>query len=193
MTEASANRQGPGPLFQSRFRARIVDLPFNGCDYTFKSKGAGARAISLLVEPDDGSSWLATFAADDPLANEALSGIWRTPSPTGLCVIERGTAFLGDVLTPSEFAVIETCGPIVAMKELIEQRLLLLISPWTITAVSAEGVRWVTDRIAIEGISVKGVDSGQLIGVSDPGGDESHGFVVDISTGKLIGGGGVTW
>ena len=93
-------------------------------------------------------------------------------------------------MNPSGFVEIETCEPVVAVKELVEHKLLLLLTPWAITAVGADGVQWTTDRIAIEGIYISEVSNGKIIGVSDPE-DDARDFVVELSTGRLTGGAGV--
>lgn len=176
--------------FVPEFSFSIVDSPTGLPDHSFVADGAGSRAIEVVVEPWGEQSWTAAFAASEP-GYRALTAVLGTPSPTGLCVIERGTAFLGEVLDPEGFAVVDTVGPVVAAEELTGEGLLLLVTPWTITAVDQSGSRWTTERIAIDGLRLDESEGGWVRGVADPNDDEPHDFAVELSTGRVLGGAGV--
>lgn len=176
--------------FASEFGVSIVDSTGGLPDHSFAAEGAGSRAIEVVVEPWGGRSWSAVFAASDP-GVRALTVLLGTPTPTGLCVIERGTAFLGDVLDPEGFTCVETGGPVVAAEELTGEGLLLLVTPWKITAIDQSGLRWTTERIAIEGLRVDEVDAGWIRGVADPDEEEPHDFAVNLASGEVVGGAGV--
>ena len=118
----------------------------------------------------------------------ALSALLGTPSPTGLCVIERGTVFLGDVLEPEGFTVVPTAGPVVAAEELVSEQKLLLVTPWAISAIGATGLLWATGRIAIDGLRVDEDSEGWVRGVADPDDDEPRDFAVELATGQVVGG-----
>lgn len=176
--------------FASEFDVAIVDRPVGEPDHVFAATGAGARAVAIEVEPWGEPAWVATFAAQDP-GIRALTTLLGTPSPTGLCVIERGTAFLGDVLQPEGFAVVETRGPVVGAEELVADGLLLLLTPWSVVAVDVDGMRWTTERVAIDGLRIDESDGGWVRGVADPNDDEPRDFAVELSSGRVVGGAGV--
>ena len=176
--------------FVSEFGVSIVDSTAGLPDHSFAAEDAGSRAIEVVVEPWGEQSWTAVFAASDP-GVRALTALLGTPSLTGLCVVERGTAFLGDVLDPEGFTVVETKGPVVAAEELTGEGLLLLVTPWKITAIDQSGSRWTTERIAIEGLRVDEVSAGWVRGVADPDEEEPHDFALDLATGEIVGGAGV--
>ncbi len=171
--------------FEHRYDATIAERPGVGHPtHAFAAGGAGARAVTVVVEPWYATSWTAEFAAPDP-GIRALSGIFSTPNPDGLCVIERGTAFLGDVLTPRGFAVVQTRGPVVDVTEILSSGLLLLLTPWSITALDAQGSRWTTERIAIEALRLDEVSDGWARGWSDPEDDAARRFAVELSSGRV--------
>lgn len=172
--------------FASEFDVAIADYGA-APDHAFSAEGAGARASLIAVEPWGGSTWTATFAAPDPGLG-ALTALLGTPSPTGLCVIERGTAFLGDVLEAADFRVVATDGPVVAAESLVAEGVLLLVSPWAVTAIGSRGVQWTTPRIAIDGLRVDEASHGWVRGVADPDDDEPHDFAIEVATGQVIGG-----
>lgn len=173
--------------FASEFDVSITDYPSGNSDHLFVAPGASQQAVAIVVEPWRGASWTATFAGPDP-GRRALSGLAGTPSPTGLCVVERGTAFLGNVLDPSGFCVAETDGPVVGVAELAHEGLLLLLTPWAITAVDQDGPCWTTQRIAIDGLRLDEASHSRARGVADPGDDESRDFALDLTSGHVIGG-----
>lgn len=172
--------------FASEFDAAIIDRTPSS-DHAFSAEGAGSRAIVVAVEPWGEPAWTATFAAPEP-GRRALTAVMGTPSPTGLCVVERGTAFLGDVLRPADFEVVPTAGPVVSAEELTTEAILLLLTPWAITAVGTDGVLWTTQRIAIDGLRVDEASDGWARGVADPADDEPRDFALDLRTGEVIGG-----
>jgi hypothetical protein len=177
--------------FASQFEASVIDLPPGAPDWAFASEFAGSRTLTISVEPWGDHPWTATFSSADP-GRRALTALLGTPSPTGLCVIERGTGFLGDVLDPSGFVVVETNGPVVAAEELPHEGKLLLLTRWSITAIGAGGVLWSTARIAVDGLRVDEAGHGWARGVADPDDDEPRDFSLDLASGRLIGGAGVT-
>lgn len=179
-----------GDHFASEYEAAIADHPVGESGYVYAADGAGARAVAIEVEPWGEPAWLATFAAPEP-GVRALTALLGTPASTGLCVVERGTAFLGDVLDPAGFIVVETPGPVVGAEELVLDGLLLLLSPWSIVAVGDEGVRWTTERIAIDGLRIDASDGGWVRGVADPNDDEPRVFSVELASGRVVGGTGV--
>jgi len=173
--------------FMSEFDARLQPhVEFT--DYVFVGDGADMRSSVISVEPWNGGSWTAAFRSEEP-GLRALTGLVGTPSPSGLCVVERGTPFLGDVLDPGRFRAIEVAGPVVAVEELRDEGVLLLLSPWTISAVHSEGVYWTTKRISIESLRVDEVIDGWVCGVADEG-EEMRNFAVNLTTGEVMGGSG---
>jgi hypothetical protein len=158
-------------------------------DHEFSATGAGARSALVLIQPWAGPSWVGSFAAPEP-NTPALSAFAGTPRPTGLCVIERGTAFLGDVLQPARFVALATHGPITRVAEVPAERILLLVTPWSIAAVTADGLVWSTERIAVEGLRIDEAIDGWAHGVADPDDEESRDFSVELATGRVIGGSG---
>lgn len=144
--------------------------------------------VVVEVSTDRGRRWVGAARAGAPSVRGALSGVFSTPSKTRLLLVGRGDAFLVDIDAPDRFEAIDTGGPVVAVRPVLDEGLLLLASPWMITALGEDGVRWQTGRLAIEGIRMDEVQAGQLAGVADPSDDEPRDFVVDLHTGRHEGG-----
>lgn len=175
--------------FVAQYEADIVEAPPNGkADYTFTDDRPVAQAITVDVRPWSAPAWTGSFAAPNPMVRRAVSGLFATPNPTRLCVVERGTAFLVDVQHPASTAIVHTDGPVVDIGQLAEQSCLLLLSPWSITAVGLEGVMWTSQRVAIEDLRIDEADDGWLRGVADPHDEEPRDFAIDLRTGYVVGG-----
>lgn len=173
--------------FASDFAAAVIDYPAAPPDRMFSAEGSGHRATMISVEPLGDSMWTASFSGPDP-GRRALFGLLGTPSRNGLCVVERGTAFVGDVLNPEGFAVVAMQGPVVSVANLVAEQVLLLLTPWAITAVGPGGVQWTTSRIAIDGLRADEACDGWVKGVADPDDEEPRRFAVDLGTGQVEGG-----
>lgn len=158
-------------------------------DFVFgRPDSSSTGEIILEVISDSGKSWVGVARAGTPSVRGTVSGVFSTPAKTVLCVVARGDAFLVDVEAPHLWKAISTGGPVMTMRPVLGEDLLLLGSPWSITAIGKDGVRWQTDRLAIEGIRLDEVAEGRLAGVSDPDDDEPQNFVVDLHTGQHEGG-----
>lgn len=102
------------------------------------------------------------------------------------------TAFLVNVLAPADYSPVPTDGPVFGVEQLVDESRLLLVTRWSITAIGVDGVAWTSPRIAIDGLRVDEIDDGWLRGVADPNDDEPRDFAVDLRTGNVVGGAGIS-
>ena len=109
-----------------------------------------------------------------------------TPSKYGLLVVERGTCFLGQANDPNTFEALPVSEPVIAYLESRESGVLALATPWSVLAIDREGVRWVSDRLSIDGLTLSGTDSDSVWGVADPRDDEPREFGLNIRTGEKV-------
>lgn len=159
-------------------------------EWLFGRSGAshvGAR-LTFEVVTDGGSRWAGAVALGENSVLRAVTGLYSTPNPTRLCLVARGDAYLIDVRDPNSGEVIHTGGPVVALRAVTAENLLLLSSSWHITAIGPSGVIWQTARLSIDGIRLDEVDGSRLAGVADPESEEPSDFSVDLRTGSHEGG-----
>lgn len=170
--------------FVQRYRAGLVDAPPSGLvDHAFSAPGSSARARTALIEPEGQNPWVGSFAGNATF--QGISGLFGTPHPDRLCVLDRGTTFLVNVADPTDTTVLQLAGPVRAVEQLVDQNLLLLVTPWVIAALGPDGLIWTTERLAIEGIRVHDVAGDLLHGVADPDDEEPRAFVLDLHTGRV--------
>lgn len=156
-------------------------------DFVIGASDEVGRAV-LVTPLGDDPAWTAALAAPKPLLRAACSGEFASPCPEVVLLAERGTVFWVEVGHPADYRVIRTEGPVVQVEPVVAEGLVLLVTPWSLTAVSQSGVAWSTTRIAIEGLRVDEVADGWLRGVADPRDEEPRDFAVDLATGEVVGG-----
>jgi len=100
----------------------------------------------------------------------------------------RGAAYLFDTVSPTNSQYIETGGAITTIRNAFEEKLLLLCTDWAVVAIGEAGLLWRTSRLAIEGLRLDEVDSWRVRGVADPDSDETRNFMIDLTTGNIVGG-----
>ncbi len=145
-------------------------------------------AVLVQVRPAAGGSFLATCALGfkDP---SLPSGVWACPSPDHLLAVAGGYGYVIDTRKPA------TCNfvplrPIASLLPAPGEGLLLLAGFHEVLALGAEGVRWHTARLSWEGVTLREVVNGTLLGDGwDMFADREAPFRVDLRTGKHEGGG----
>jgi hypothetical protein len=85
---------------------------------------------------------------------------WRTPIPTAIAFISDRAGFVADVV---ERRVITELSPVTRIWEAEESDLLLMVSFSEITAIGADGVAWVTDRLAWDDLKVVHSDTARIV------------------------------
>jgi hypothetical protein len=175
-------------VFPAGYVVAVIDAVPDDA-FVFERPGSVRNGeVVVEVTTDNGKCWVGAARAGGPSVRGALSGVFSTPAETGLLLLGRGNAYLVDVAAPERFEAIDTGGPVVGVRPVLDEGLLLLASPWTITALGEDGVRWQTGRLAIDGIRLDEVEAGRLAGVADPDDDEPRDFVVELHTGQHEGG-----
>lgn len=163
-----------------------LDLPPGGRpNYTFSAGVLSGRAKTISIQPESGSSWVGSFIGD-PSYRRGITGLYGTPSPDHLCVLERGTAFVVDARNPIATLLVPSDGPVRDVQPVVDAGILLLATPWTVTAVGTGGIAWTSPRLAIEGLRLDDVHEHYLLGVADPDEDEPREFAIDLRTGALV-------
>jgi len=127
-------------------------------------------------------TWVGTFAA----GLGGVTGVFACPSPTDVCAISGGWAYLMDTHRPSDGAVIGHRQ--VVQVEAAAHQLLLLVGSLDIVAVGSAGIAWASERLAIDGLAVVEATSEAITCTREMtvvgGGIDT--FVLDAATGSLV-------
>jgi hypothetical protein len=117
------------------------------------------------------------------------TGIYTTPNDNRLLVLARGDAYLIDVQDPTNYEALSTGRPVVVVKPIPRESVLLLAKPWDVTAIGQDEVLWTTGRLAIDGLRLDESQHGRVAGVADPRDLEPRDFdltVGDANTGAIL-------
>lgn len=175
--------------FPTAYDVRVLhDAPArSGPTYEFnRDDRLSLGGVYVGVTADN--AWTGLVSNGPPSVAPARSGLYATPSPSMLCVVARGDAYLIDVTKPQAWSVVPR-SPVIDVRPIVDRRLLIFATPWELVALGEHGLAWQTPRIAVDGLRLEDDDGNELRGVSDPADeDEAAPFRVDLATGAVYGG-----
>ena len=145
-------------------------------------------ALQLMVRPVNGGAFLATCALGftDP---SMPTGVFACPNPDELCAVAGGYAYIVDTTRPERSTHI-ALKPVVEVRSLVEQNLLLFAGFHNVIAWGERGLAWQTARLSWEGLRIIAIEGNALMGFGwNLMTDKEVAFSVDLLTGKHQGGG----
>jgi len=141
----------------------------------------------VRVTPQSGPAWVGFFALGFD-SDQVVSAICSTPDPDSFCVVVGGYAYVVKAGNPAQWLRVEQ-SPVVDLRALSQQGLLLFAGFTSITALGSSGIAWTTGRLTWEGLTITATDGGKLYGRGwDALADKEVAFEVDLKTGKYTGG-----
>ena len=185
--------------------ARPLILPARHFVYPREAEEVERGALEVLIRPGgpglDFETWGSTDAhsilqAVQPfLATCALgfrdpavpTGLWSTPRPEEICAVSGGYAYLIDTTAPERFTMI-AYRPVLEVRPVIEEGLLLFAGNRTILAWGCDGQAWESEKLSDEGVTITGVENGVLRGTGwAMMTDQETAFAVDLASGLRVG------
>lgn len=144
-------------------------------------------ALQLLVHPN-GGTFLATCALGftDPTMP---TGVFTCPNPSEMCAVAGGYAYVIDTGQP-EHCTHLALKPVVEVRPLAAQELLLFVGFHSIVAWGRNGLAWESARLSWEGIRIASIEDNVLRGTGwNLITDREVPFSLDLLTGQHQGGG----
>jgi hypothetical protein len=145
-------------------------------------------ALQLMVRPAAGGAFLATCALGftDP---SMPTGLFPCPRPEEMCAVAGGYAYIVDTTHPEACTHI-AMKPVIEVRILEEQNLLLFSGFHAIIAWGEQGLAWQTSKLSWEGLRISGIEGNTLHGFGwNLMTDKEVAFSVDLLTGQHQGGG----
>jgi len=163
--------------------ARPLILPPRHFVYPRQAEEVERGALEVLVRPDGpGQPFLATCALGfrDPAVP---TGLWSTPNPVEICALSGGYAYLIDTTNPERFTML-LYRPVLEVRLLPDEGLLLFVGHHSILAWGPNGEAWQSEKLSDEGVTISSVESGMLRGLGwDLRTDKETPFALDLRTG----------
>ena len=176
--------------FPRRWQAEVLPtrpmiLPPRHFVYPRDAEEVERGALEVLIRPDaaGASPFLATCALGfrDPAVP---TGIWSTPNPAEICAIAGGYAYIIDTTAPDRFTMIPY-RPVLEVRPLPAEELLLFVGHHAILAWGARGEAWRSSKLSDEGLTITGVQDGVLQGMGwNLMTDKETPFMLDTKTGS---------
>jgi hypothetical protein len=166
--------------------ARPLILPGRHFTYPREAEEVERGALEVLVRPAGSPAaqpFLATCALGfrDPAVP---TGLWSAPNAHEICAVSGGYAFLIDTGAPERFTMI-AYRPVLEVRPLAAEGLLLFVGHHSILAWGREGLAWESEKLSSEGVSLGRVEDGILHGTGwDLMTDLETAFSLDLRGGR---------
>ena len=145
-------------------------------------------ALQLMVRPACDGMFLATCALGfkDP---SMLTGVFACPNPQEMCAIAGGYGYVIHTMQPQHCTHL-AMKPVIEVKPLVAQELLLFVGFHTVAALGRNGLAWESARLSWEGLRITEIEGGTLRGMGwNLLTDREVAFSIDLLTGHHQGGG----
>jgi len=141
----------------------------------------------VRVTPQSGPAWVGFFALGFD-SDQVVSQLCSTPDPESFCVVVGGYAYVVKAGNPEQWLRVGQ-SPVVNLRVLSPQGLMLFVGFTSITALGGSGIAWTTERLTWEGLTITAIDGDKLLGRGwDALADKEVPFEVDLKSGKHTGG-----
>jgi len=174
----------PHPWRAEILAARPLILPPRHFVYPREAEEVERGALEILIRPaEDAQPFLATCALG---FRDAIvpTGIWSCPNPDELCTVSGGYAYMIDTTAPERFTMIEY-RPVLEIRPLAAQGLLLFVAHHAILAWGAEGQFWQSEKLSDEGVTITAIGATTLHGQGwSMIADKETPFTLDLKSGK---------
>jgi hypothetical protein len=183
--------------FSQNWKVEILKTPpliAPARQFTYPQQIAGEEdalargALQLMVHPASVGTFLATCALGftDPAMP---TGVFACPNANEMCAVAGGYAYVIDTAQPTRCTHI-ALKPVVDVRILLAQRLLLFVGFHSMVAWGDDGLAWESARLSWEGVRITSIDGDVLNGIGwNLMTDREVAFSVDLLTGQHQGGG----
>jgi protein-tyrosine phosphatase len=178
--------------FPHAWEARILAecppiLPQRHFIYPAQVEEVERGALEVQVQPvaPGSQSFLTTCALGfrDPAVP---TGIWSAPRAEEICAVSGGYAFLIDTTAPERFTMIPY-RPVLEVRPVVAQDLLLFVGHHAILAWGREGRAWESEKLSDEGVTINSIEGNILRGMGwEMMSDKERPFALDLRTGQQL-------
>ncbi len=196
--------------FPHRWQAEILPerpliMPARHFVYPREAEEVERGALEVLIQPGSqpglqpGLAGEQSQAINSPTAQHFLAtcalgfhdpvvptGLWSMPNPAEICAVSGGYAYVIDTAAPERFTMI-AYRPVLELRPLPAQGLLLFIGHHSILAWGSDGQAWQSGRLSSEGLTITEIEGDVLHGLGwNLITDKEAPFDLDLKTGKRV-------
>jgi hypothetical protein len=167
--------------------SRPLILPKRHFVYPREAEEVELGALEVLVRPGTPATepFLATCALGfrDPAVP---SGMWSAPNPEDICAVSGGYAYMIRTTDPERFTMM-SYRPVLEIRALPAQDLLLFVGHHSILAWGANGQAWQSEKLSDEGVTITHVEEAVLHGMGwNIVKDKETPFALESKTGRSL-------
>jgi hypothetical protein len=167
--------------------SRPLILPPRHFIYPREAEEVERGALEVLIHPGaEGSDpFLATCALGfrDPAVP---TGIWASPNRNQICAVSGGYAYIIDTTAPEQFTMIPY-RPVLEVRAIPEQDLLLFVGHHRILAWGTSGQAWESPKLSDEGVKIGSIDGDVLHGMGwEMMSDKETPFWINLKSGERV-------
>ncbi|HSZ17752.1 MAG TPA: hypothetical protein VK764_11670 [Terracidiphilus sp.] len=157
--------------------SRPLILPQRHFVYPREVEEIERGALEVLVQPESIGPAKESHSSHAPTVQPFLatcglgfrdpavpSGVWSCPQPEKICAVAGGYAYLIDTSAPEQFSMI-AFRPVLEVRSVIEQGLLLFVGHQSILAWGARGEAWQSEKVSDEGVTLISIEKDVLRGM----------------------------
>lgn len=154
-------------------------------DYFPPGESAGSAGMSMVrITPSGKPAWFGRFRGgyNSPPAATVVA---TCPNPNHVFVSSMGQGYLLDITHRAECVHVPVF-PIIWVKQLVEQNLLVIADFTSLQAIGVGGLKWLAPSLSADGIEFVGIDQNILtVAVVDAASYEAKRLEVDLADGKV--------
>jgi hypothetical protein len=175
--------------FPRTYEATILEeLPGSGAVRHFpglpNDSAAGRDGLIVETRALDRHPWIGVFEFGS--FGVPYSGIFGTPDPRRLIVVAQGRGFLVD--TQRQSAKNLAVDPVTTVVPIAEADVVLVADPFDIAAYDRQGLRWTTNRLSADGLTIVGASPSSVeVDVIDSYSRAPTRLVLAPRTGAILG------
>lgn len=155
--------------------------------YPVELEEGDRSGVYVRCGPKQGPAWVGFFALGFD-SDQVVSAVCSSPDPDSFCTVIGGYAYVVKANDPAKWFRVDQ-RPVVDLRVLSQQGLLIFAGFTSITAVGSAGIAWTTERLSWEGLTITDIKGERLEGKGwDAMADKEVPFEVDLKTGKHTGG-----
>jgi hypothetical protein len=185
----SGSRMHQGTASQTAEKLHSGSPLYQGTTSVVPKMRQNVRWALAPEESSSGSSRAEVFLATCALGfrDPAVpTGLWATPNPDEICAVSGGYAYIIDTTAPERFTMIPY-RPVLEIRPVPEQGLLLFVGHHSILAWGASGQAWQSERLTSEGLTIASIKGHLLHGQGwDMMTDKEIPFALDLRTGIRV-------
>jgi len=176
--------------FAQRWSAEVLGerpaiLPRRHYVYPREAEEVERGALEALVRPEGAELFLTTCALG--FRDAAVpTGLWSCPRAEEMCAVAGGYAYVIDTGAPERFTMI-AYRPVLEVRAVVEEGLLLFAGHRSILAWGHEGQAWESEKLSDEGVTITAIEGGVLRGMGwEMRADQETPFALDLRSGRRI-------